>query len=976
MECHVFMPRDTPPVFRVECERYGAKVTLVDGLIDDCGRIVAERAPREGWHDVSTLKEPYRVEGKKTMGYELAEDFGWELPDAIVYPTGGGTGLIGMWKAFEEMEEIGWIGAKRPRMIAVQAEGCAPIPKAFAEGKRRLGEVSRTRATYASGLRVPKAFADYLILRDVRASGGAAVAVTDDEMRAAPATRSARPRASSSPRRAARAWAAAKKLAARGPARPREPGRPLQHRDAGSSTRRQPTPPKWGGPGTAAWCLIRLPNLGGEMKRYFRPAAAALALLGASLLLPHELRAATCTWDSTANDWNTSASHWSCGVIPGAGDSIVVSGGTLTISTSHSVTGVTHSAGTIDGAGNLNVSGAFSWTGGTTSGSGTTTIAATSTLTINSGAVGIQRTITNNGTITWVAGQLQMSNGTINNNATFTAQPNNNISNFGGTNAFNNNAAGTFTRNTGTGQLDMNIPLTNAGALTVSTGEMRINGGGSSTGTIDATSTILTFTNSYSVTAGTFTVGTLNLQGGTIDMTPTTYTVPTVNLTGSTYNLNKTSNASNWNHSGGTLAGSGAVTVSSGKTYAWTGGTMSGGATTTVASGGDADDQLGRGRDPADRSPTTGRSRGWPASSRWSNGTINNNATFTAQPNNNISNFGGTNAFNNNAAGTFTRNTGTGQLDMNIPLTNAGTLTVSTGEMRINGGGSSTGTIDATSTILTITNNYSITAGTFTVGTLNLQGGTIDMTPTTYTVPTVNLTGSTYNLNKTSNASNWNHSGGTLAGSGAVTVSSGKTYAWTGGTMAGRRDDDGRLRRDADDQLGRGRDPADDHQQRDDHVGGRPAPDVQRDASTTTRRSPRSRTTTSATSAAPTPSTTTRPEPSPATPGPGSWTSNIPFTNAGTLTVSTGEMRINGGGSSTGTIDATSTILTFTNSYSVTAGTFTVGTLNLQGGTIDMTPTTYTVPTVNLTGSTYNLNKTSNASNWNHSAGPWPARAP
>ena len=152
------MPRDTPLLFRLECERYGAKVTLVDGLIDACGRIVAERAPTEGWHDVSTLKEPYRVEGKKTMGYELAEDFGWELPDAIVYPTGGGTGLIGMWKAFDEMEELGWIGSKRPRMISVQAAGCAPIPKAFDEGARGEREVGerfdlRVRASGSEGLR-------------------------------------------------------------------------------------------------------------------------------------------------------------------------------------------------------------------------------------------------------------------------------------------------------------------------------------------------------------------------------------------------------------------------------------------------------------------------------------------------------------------------------------------------------------------------------------------------------------------------------------------------------------------------------------------------------------------------------------------------------------------------------------------------------------------------------------------------------
>ena len=184
MECHVFMPADTPPVFRIECERYGAHVTLVDGLIDDCGRLVAASAAREGWHDVSTLKEPFRVEGKKTMGYELAEDFGWTLPDAILYPTGGGTGLIGMWKAFDEMEELGWIGGKRPRMFAIQAEGCAPIPKAFAEGKT-VSEKFPNAHTYASGLRVPKAFADYLILQYVRDSHGSAVTVNDDEMRAA-----------------------------------------------------------------------------------------------------------------------------------------------------------------------------------------------------------------------------------------------------------------------------------------------------------------------------------------------------------------------------------------------------------------------------------------------------------------------------------------------------------------------------------------------------------------------------------------------------------------------------------------------------------------------------------------------------------------------------------------------------------------------------------------------------------------------
>jgi threonine synthase len=214
MECHVFMPRDTPPVFRIECERYGANVALVDGLIDDCGRIVAERAPREGWHDVSTLKEPYRVEGKKTMGYELAEEFGWTLPEAIFYPTGGGTGLIGMWKAFEEMEELGWIGSRRPRMFAVQAAGCAPIPKAFEEGKV-IAEKFPNPRTYASGLRVPKPFADYLILKYVRASGGAAVAVRDEEIRSACDEIGASVGLFVAPEGGA-AWAAAKQLASEG----------------------------------------------------------------------------------------------------------------------------------------------------------------------------------------------------------------------------------------------------------------------------------------------------------------------------------------------------------------------------------------------------------------------------------------------------------------------------------------------------------------------------------------------------------------------------------------------------------------------------------------------------------------------------------------------------------------------------------------------------------------------------------------
>ena len=184
MEAHIFMPEDTPHANIVECRQTGANVTLIDGLITDCGKIVAERKEAEGWFDVSTLKEPYRVEGKKTMGYELAEQFGWRLPDVIIYPTGGGTGLIGMWKAFEEMEAMGWIGSGRPRMISVQSETCAPIVRAFEAGERFADEFENA-STAASGLRVPKAIGDFLILDAIRASGGTAVSVLDRELLAA-----------------------------------------------------------------------------------------------------------------------------------------------------------------------------------------------------------------------------------------------------------------------------------------------------------------------------------------------------------------------------------------------------------------------------------------------------------------------------------------------------------------------------------------------------------------------------------------------------------------------------------------------------------------------------------------------------------------------------------------------------------------------------------------------------------------------
>lgn len=181
IEAHIFMPKDVPVANYIECKAYGAKITLVDGLISDCARLVNERREKEGWFDISTLKEPFRVEGKKTMGYEVAEQLNWKLPDAIFYPTGGGVGLIGMWKAFEEMEQLGWIGKERPKMISVQASGCAPVVKAW-DAHKPVAEAWQNAHTLAAGLRVPKPYADYIILDILKKSGGMAVAVTDDQI--------------------------------------------------------------------------------------------------------------------------------------------------------------------------------------------------------------------------------------------------------------------------------------------------------------------------------------------------------------------------------------------------------------------------------------------------------------------------------------------------------------------------------------------------------------------------------------------------------------------------------------------------------------------------------------------------------------------------------------------------------------------------------------------------------------------------
>jgi threonine synthase len=184
LPAYVFMPQDVPMANRLECEIAGAHVTLVDGLITDCAKRVQEGQAREGWFDVSTLREPYRVEGKKTMGYEIAEQCDWTLPDVILYPTGGGTGLIGMWKAFDEMEALGWIGPKRPRMVSVQAAGCAPIARAFTTGRTDGAGTFENAQTVAAGLRVPRAIGDFIMLDILRRSGGTAVTVTDAQMMA------------------------------------------------------------------------------------------------------------------------------------------------------------------------------------------------------------------------------------------------------------------------------------------------------------------------------------------------------------------------------------------------------------------------------------------------------------------------------------------------------------------------------------------------------------------------------------------------------------------------------------------------------------------------------------------------------------------------------------------------------------------------------------------------------------------------
>ena len=221
LACEVFIPKDAKRPFIDECRLYGANVTLVDGLITDAGRIAAEKGAPLGWYDVSTLKEPYRIEGKKTMGYELAEQMNWTLPDWIIYPTGGGTGMVGMWKAFDEMERIGWLPrGKRPKMVSVQAEQCAPIVRAFQQGAEKAQPWEGAQ-TIADGLRVPRAIGDFLILRAVRESGGTAIAVSDGSMVCGMLAIGKCQGISAAPEGGA-AWVAIQRLAAEGVIKPHE----------------------------------------------------------------------------------------------------------------------------------------------------------------------------------------------------------------------------------------------------------------------------------------------------------------------------------------------------------------------------------------------------------------------------------------------------------------------------------------------------------------------------------------------------------------------------------------------------------------------------------------------------------------------------------------------------------------------------------------------------------------------------------
>ena len=535
--------------------------------------------------------------------------------------------------------------------------------------------------------------------------------------------------------------------------------------------------------------------------RISRSAAGALIFAAFLLLCPPRLLAISCAWDGTSNDWSASTAHWSCGAIPGAGDDVTINSGTVTLSSDQSVTNFTlTNSGAIDGSGNLAVSGTLSWTNGTMAGTGATTIGASGTLTINAGIVNVERLITVNGTGNWTAGRLDFVGGTITNNGTFTTTTDNSCQNFGGTPAFNN--AGTFTKSTATGLSDCGVPFNNTGTVTISTGTFNLSSGGTSTGSFSAAAgATLNFnggTHDVTLAGGSsFSgAGTIGYTGGTTNVGGTgTYNVTgTTNITETgTLNLNIAGGGGDWTQSGGELGGSGTATVSSGRSYTWTAGAMSGTGQTAIASGGTLTINSVGGLVQVQRLITINGTGSWAAGRLDFSavGAITNNGAFTTTTDNSCQNFGGTLAFNN--AGTFTKSTATGLSDCGVPFNNTGTVTISTGTFNLSSGGTSTGSFSAaaggTLNFNGGTQDVTLAGGkSFSgAGTIGYTGGTINVGGAgTYNVTgTSNITNGTLNLNIASGTGDWTQSGGALAGSGTVTVASGRSYTWTNGAMAG-----------------------------------------------------------------------------------------------------------------------------------------------------------------------------------------------
>ena len=713
-----------------------------------------------------------------------------------------------------------------------------------------------------------------------------------------------------------------------------------------------------------------------------RSVGGVFLLASALLLCPRDVMGNACVWDGATADWT--AAHWtSCGGgFPGAADTASISSGAVTLSTSHTVAGLTQSGGTVDGVGDLAISGTFAWSGGTMAGTGATTVGASGTLTISAG-VAVQRQITVNGTGSWTGGRLDFTGGVITNNGTFTTTADNGIENFAGTTAFNN--AGTFTKSTATGSSYCNVPFNNTGTVTINSGTMNLNGGGTSTGSFAAGATgTLNFgggTQAVTLAAGkSFSgAGTMGFTGGTTTVGGAgTYSVTgTSNITNGILNMNIASGAGDWAQSAGNLSGSATVTVPSGKSYAWSGGTMSGTGSTVIASGATLTISAGV---AVQRQITVNGTGSWTGGRLdFTGGVITNNGTFTTTADNGIENFAGTTAFNN--AGTFTKSTATGSSYCNVPFNNTGTVTINSGTMNLNGGGTSTGSFAAGATgTLNFgggTQAVTLAAGkSFSgAGTMGFTGGTTTVGGAgTYSVTgTSNITNGILNMNIASGAGDWAQSAGNLSGSGTVTVPSGKSYAWSGGTMSGTGSTviasgatltisagvavqrqitvngtgswtGGRL----------------------DFTGG-----VITNNGTFTTTADNGIENFAGTTAFNNAGTFTK---STAT---GSSYCNVPFNNTGTVTINSGTMNLNGGGTSTGSFAAGATgTLNFgggTQAVTLAAGkSFSgAGTMGFTGGTTTVGGAgTYSVTgTSNITNGILNMNIASGAGDWAQSAG-------